>query len=134
MQFKKNKNGYIALISIMIIGAIVLSLVLAITVVSLNQKFSLIGYNQSLRSYYLADACASYALIKLQNDPGYTGNETVELDENFCYIEPISGEGNNDRIIITGSQVGDYERKVEVKINQIKPETIIDTWQELTAF
>jgi len=128
---KQSKNGYIALISVIIIGAIVLVLVLAITLITLSQSQNMIGQNQAQKSYYLANACAHYALIKLQDNTSYTGNETVNIDDYGCQVEQILGSGNFNRTIKTSSNVNDHLIKIEMVVSQIKPKTIIKSWQEI---
>jgi len=128
---KHKKNGYIALISLIIIGAIVLSLALAITFIILNQTRNTIDQNQALKSYYLANACAHYALIKLQDNTNYAGNETINTDNYSFYIEQILGSGNFNRIIKTSSNINGHLAKIEVIVGQIKPKTIINSWQEI---
>ena len=125
------KNGYIALISVIIIGAIVLALVLAITLITLSQSQNMIGQNQALKSYYLANACAHYALNKLQDNINYFGNETVVIDNYNCQVEQILGSGNFNRTIKTSSNVNDHLIKIEMVVSQIKPKTIIKSWQEI---
>jgi hypothetical protein len=130
MKIKKQKiNGYIVLISFIIIGAIILIVALGISFISLNQKTAIISHNRSLRNYYLANACANYAILKLQSDLNYSGNETVALDQDNCRVESVTGSGK-DRTIITSSQLGQQIKKLKIELEQIKPVTIIKTWGE----
>lgn len=124
------KNGYIALITIVIISAIVLLITLSATHISLSQKLNIISQNQSNKSYYLAEACAHIAVTQLQIDDSYTGDEQIEVDGDYCTIEPITGSGNNNREIITSAAVGNYTRKIKVIIDQIRPSTETSYWGE----
>jgi len=124
------KNGYVSLISVIIIGAIVLAAVLSLTFISLQQSAGMIERTRTLRNYYLANACANEALVKLQKDSNYTGNETITIDDYSCSIENISGSGNSGRIIIASSQIVNQQKKIEIIIDQLRPKTIIKFWGE----
>jgi len=127
----KKNNGYIAMISIIIIGAVVLGLVVAMTNVSLSQKMSLISQNLSAKSYYLANACAHIAVVNLQKDENYAGNEVQDIDGEICNIEPVTGTGNENREITTSSTNGNHTKKIKVTIDQLRPTTEISYWGEL---
>ena len=123
-----NKSpAYIALTSVILIGGILVALVLAITYISLNQKLSLIGQDKSIKAYYLANACGHYAVLQIQDNQNYTGDETIEIEGNSCYIEAVSGSGET-RTIFASSQVGQYQKRIKIEISQISPETKIDYW------
>ncbi|MFA5188576.1 MAG: hypothetical protein WC460_04400 [Patescibacteria group bacterium] len=128
---EKVKNGYIALISLIIIGAIVLISVLALTFITISQTQNMISQNQSLKSYYLANACAHYAILQLQDNVSYGGNETIEVDSYNCQVEQILDSGNANRIINTSSNVASSNAKIQVIISQLKPRTIISSWQQI---
>jgi len=91
----------------------------------------MIDQAQELGSYYLANACANYALIKLQDDASYTGNETVSIDNYDCQVGQILGSGNSNRTISTSSSVAGHATSIQVVISQIKPKTLITSWQEI---
>lgn len=130
MAKKINKNGYVALISLILIGAIILAAVLSLTFMSLSQRESMIKRNRSLRNFYLSDACAHEALVKLQKDLNYSGNETIAIDGESCQIQAISGSGNFSRTIIAASQIANQQKKIKVEISQLRPKTIINFWGE----
>jgi len=130
MQNWQKQNGYVALITLIIIGAIVLLATLSLTFISLEQRTGMISRNRTLNNYYLANACANQALVKLQKDPTYGGNETINLDSQSCQIEAISGSGNTGRTIIASSLVVNQQKKIKVDIAQLRPVTIINFWGE----
>ncbi|MBN1325774.1 hypothetical protein JW977_02220 [Candidatus Falkowbacteria bacterium] len=127
----KNKNGYIALISVIIISAVVLILALGLAFISISEKQTIISHNKSLRNYYLANACANYAILQLQKNSEYAGNETISLDAYSCQIESVFGKGNTNRSFITSSQIDDQKKVLKIELDQIKPVTIIKSWGEL---
>lgn len=130
-MIEKNKNGYIALITVIIISAVVLILALSLAFTSLSQKQTILGHNNSLRNYYLANACANYAILQLQKNFEYIGNETLNLDEYSCQIESVFGTGNINRSFITSSQIGNQKKVLKIEIDQIRPVTVIKSWGEI---
>jgi hypothetical protein len=124
------KNGYVALISLLIIGVIVLVATLSLTFISLGQRTGMISRNRTLSNYYLANACANQALVKLQKDPAYSGAETINLDGQTCQILAISGSGNTNRTIIASAQTVNQQKKIKIIVAQLRPVTIINFWGE----
>jgi len=129
-KIKNKQNGYIALSSIIIIGAIVLILTLAVTAISLSEKISTLARDQATKSYFLANTCANIAISKLQADEYYAGSETINTSDGSCYIDQILGTGNNDREFITSSTNSGYTKMIKVFIDRIEPDTKIITIQE----
>jgi len=90
----------------------------------------MISRQRSLSNYYLANACANEALVKLQKDFTYSGNETINIGADSCQIEAISGSGNTNRTIIASSQIANQQKKIKIIIDQLRPVTIINFWGE----
>ena len=91
MKRKKEKNGFIALMT-----AIVFSFVLMITAATLSQtsffsRAEILDAEYKERSSALAEACVDTALLKLAVDPSYTGPETVSVGSDTCEIVSVTG-------------------------------------------
>lgn len=84
------KRGFIALISVIIVSAILL--IIAVTL-SLNQfydRYNILESEYKERSSSLAEACVDSALLELTNDINYSGNSTTTVyDTNKCYTGNI---------------------------------------------
>lgn len=128
------EQGYIALISILIVLAIVLSIAISASFFGIIE--SQMGLSQSLaaQSYYLANACAETALMKLKSNLKYQGNEQISIDNQTCMINLIEGSGNRNRTIKTYSAANNQTKKIVVKIIQVRPDTVIRSWQEVADF
>ena len=133
---KKNKfqKGYIALISILIISAIVVLIASSASLFSVSESDMDFQQTQSEKSFYLADFCAEYALMKLESVLNYSGNESVKIGEDSCIVYPIDGSGNTNRVVKTKSNFKNQVRKIEIKVSQISPVMKIDSWQEVSDF
>jgi hypothetical protein len=126
----KKGNGYIALMTLVIIGAVVLIAAVALTFIAFSQANFIISHNRSVKNYYAANACANYAILQLQKNLEYAGAEDLDLDGIKCRIDSVSGSGTKNRVIIVSSQVGDQLKKIKVELDQLKPVTIIKSWGE----
>jgi len=131
---KFQKNGYVALITVIIIGAVGIAVVIAAVLGSLaSSKTSLLS-EQTKQASGLADACAEHALIQLKSDVNYIGNESINFTNGDCEILNIPNPGNTNRIIQTTGSVDKIIRKVEISINEINPDLTINSWQEIKDF
>jgi hypothetical protein len=133
MQYKNKlqPNGYVALMSLIIIGAVVLIAAIALTFMAVSQSNFIISHNKTVKNYYAANACANYAILQLQKNLTYAGNEDLDLEGIKCRVEVISGQGPTNRVIIASSQEGNQLKKMQVELDQVKPVTIIKSWGEI---
>jgi len=133
-KLRYNNKGYIALISTVIIMAVVLLIAISVNLFSINESQIGLAQSQSSESYYLANACAEEALIRLKNNLSYLGSEMITIGTNQCQILALEGSGNTNRIIKAKSSLYNQVRKIKVKINQVNPQTVISLWEEVTDF
>ena len=131
MKQQNKPNGYIALMTLIMIGAIVLIAVIALTFMSVSQANFIVSHNKTVKNLYAANACANYAILQLQKNLNYAGNENLDLEGISCQVEAISGNGEKTRVIIVSSQVGNQLKKIKIELDQVKPVTIIKTWGEI---
>ena len=131
---KKTSSGYVALISVIIIGAVLLMVVISSAYISITQGLNSLLYSNHLESEGLVSACGEEALMKLKDDSNYGGNETISLGNNQCQILPILNLGGQARIIQVSSNVGGATKKNKISINQINPTIRITLWQEVADF
>ncbi|MFC1656536.1 hypothetical protein ACFL14_01030 [Patescibacteria group bacterium] len=127
-------RGYVALVTVMIIGAVGVAVVVAAILGSLASSKSSLLSEQSKQASGLADACSEHALIKLKSDINYIGDEIINLTGGNCQILEIPNPGNTDRIIQTAGTIDNITRKVKINIDQINPDLIISNWQEVEDF
>jgi hypothetical protein len=128
--FKKNEFGFIALITVLIILAIVLVVGLGVSWLSFSEAQMELKKGQSLQSFYLANLCAENALMKLKENINYSGNETIEIEGGNCQILPIEGKWT----IKTISNFQNQVKKIKIIVSQVNPKMIISSWQEVADF
>ena len=127
------KKGFVALISVVIVGAIILSIAVFMIYINLNSSQGGLIIKKSDQSRMLAQTCSEYALQKINDENDFVGTNSFSLLEGDCSYTIISGGGEN-RTINSWGQVENMIRKEEVIINQINPEINIISWQEVADF
>lgn len=127
-------RGFIALISVLVVGALVLVVSVGVASRSLSESQSSFAEQQSGRAFSLATLCAETALLKLQNVLDYSGSESILTGGNSCSILLIGGSGNINRTLKALSTVSGYTRKVQVEISEISPVMKIDLWEVVADF
>ena len=131
----RNQKGFIALISVLIIGAVVLVISIGLSLRSIGETNMALNEESSNRAASLSDACAENALLKLKTNLSYTGGETVTVQSGLtCQILTISGSGNINRTIQTQSTVSGYTSKTQVIVTQVRPNTVISSWEKVSDF
>lgn len=130
MNKQLHPNGYVALMSLIIIGAVVLIAAIALTFMAVSQAGFIVSHNKTVKNYYAANACANYAISQLQANMDYSGQEDLDLEGIKCRVESVNGQ-ENARIIIVSSLEGNQLKKIKVELDQVKPVTIIKSWGEI---
>jgi hypothetical protein len=124
-----SQGGYIALISVLIAGALMLLIGVGSSLRGIDTLNAVSGEESSLRALLLADACAEEALMRLKGDLAYSGNETIIVGGGkTCRILPLSGVGNVDRVAVAQGVDNNYIRNVRVDIARVNPSLMIRTW------
>ena len=85
-----NQKGYIALISAVIISAILISLTVAASGNGFLLRFDVLNSEFKRVSLSLAESCVSAALLKIGQNYNYVGGETLAVGSELCVIKPIS--------------------------------------------
>jgi hypothetical protein len=126
----KTNNGFIALVTVLIIFAIALLIGLSVSLLSISEAQMGLKKSQSSQSTYLANLCAEDALMKLKEDINYSGNETIEIGGGSCQILPIEGNWTIKTIANFENQV----KKIKIIVSQVNPQMLISSWQEVADF
>ena len=87
---KKNPKGFIALMSAIIISAILLLVVVSSSFTGFYGRLNILDSELKERSLASAEACVDEAILNLANDPNYVGNATFRLNSiDKCYLGTI---------------------------------------------
>ena len=129
-----NQKGYIALISVLIVMALVVLIASSANLASISESDMGLKEQQSWEAFYLGTACAEHALMSLKEDLNYSGSETLTFANGECTIENIEGTGNQDRVVKVSGSAHGFTRRIKIEINTVIPETDIESWKEVVGF
>ncbi len=90
-----NKNGYIAITTSIILSLMVMVVAIALGSANLFTRLDVVDFYNKQTSYGVARSCLNDALLKLAGNPGYAGNETVNISYWQCTIQAITAVGAN---------------------------------------
>ncbi|MBI2013728.1 MAG: hypothetical protein HYS87_02800 [Candidatus Colwellbacteria bacterium] len=129
-----NNNGYIALTSVILISALTITIVLAVS------WRGYVGQGNVQESYYkeisasAAKACANTAILRLSENPLYAGNETINIGQDSCTILPIEDiiEIPPKKAIKATSTVLEAVTNLYVVIENITLSLV--SWEEVESF
>lgn len=128
------EEGYIALISVIIISALIILIASSSNLISISESSMGLKEGQSWEAFYLANACGEEALIKLKESLKYKGDETLIFENGTCTILSGTGAGNQNRMIKVSASAYNIVRKIKIVINHVNPEIDIKSWLEVTDF
>lgn len=129
-QIPDTRNaGYIAIASAVIISALLLTIVSALSLSMYFVRFNIYDSFAKERSRALAESCADTAMLKLRQSSSYNGNETVTVEAGAtCTISTIQTQGSQ-KIITTGASIQRITTNIKVTVSGAIP-TIV-SWEEV---
>lgn len=130
-KISKNEQskGFIALISVLVVGAIVIAIALSLLLLGIGNSRTSFAIEQSYQAKSLANACVEEALQKIRDSTPFTGGGNLAFGRGACAYT-VTSQGAQNRTIIASGAVGTIIRKVKVIINKINPDIIVVSWQE----
>jgi hypothetical protein len=110
MNTHSSQNGFIALISILILSAVLLTTTLGLAQFGIANRFFILNLEQKASSKKLAEACIHIARIQTYNDPLLIRNSPLEVPIGdsgaVCDIISITPNGN-ESVLVTRAQTGE---------------------------
>ncbi len=125
-------RGFIALISVIIISAILLVVVVAGSMNGFVTRFTLLDAESKQRSAAAADACADTILSRLASDASYAGPETVVVGSDSCQVVGAVNPGGNPRVFKVQSVVSRAYTDALITFDTATP--AVTAWQEVGHF
>lgn len=130
-----HEKGIIALITTLVVGAVVLVVAISISTRSIGEINMSLDEEQSNQALVLATSCMEVALSKLSNNTTYTGNETITIGTKSCIINTIESPTSSTRVIKTSGTFGGYTRRLSVAVANVTIFPIqVTSWQEVSSF
>jgi len=133
MWYNLKQEGYITLLSVLILGAVGMSISTSIILLGIGNSRSGFALEQSVQAKSYAVACAEEALMQIKSSISFTGIGSLFFPAGDCDYN-VTSQGGQNRTITSQATVGPVVRKVKVIINKITPAIEVVSWQEVSDF
>ena len=124
-------DGYVALISAIIISAVLLTALAAASLLGFTGRFNILNSEFKEQSAALAEACLDFAALKLTEDSGYTGREVVVVGSDACEIRSIEDVGAAKKVQTQAVFQKSYTN-LEALVDPLNGDII--SWREIETF
>lgn len=135
-------RGYIALISAIIISALLLIITFAVNFSSFFARFNILDSEYKKISLGLAEACVDTAILEIARDVTWQqgpGGTVVNVGSNSCKICEVDDTSDTPRIIVRARAL--YNKAFTNLKIKIHPEPlvgptdiVVDSWEEETNY
>jgi hypothetical protein len=133
-QLATDNNGYVLLLSVLVVGAIGATVAVSLLVLGVISSKTTLAAQQSVQARALADTCAHEAIERLSRDDTYPAGDTITLSTGTCTVDALDGTGTTNRTVQTTGEVGTVTRRVEVTIGDLDFPMVVDSWEEVGDF
>jgi type II secretory pathway component PulK len=130
MNIGRRQEGYVALISVLIVGAAALAIALALLTTGLDMQRSALVSQQSTQARGLADACIEEALQQIYTTASFTGTSNISQGQGSCSYT-VTNSGGSNRVVDATGTVSGVVRKVKVYVTITSSSISITSWQEV---
>jgi hypothetical protein len=110
----QDSRGVVTLITVIIIGAVLMTVGLSSALISQTQLLSVTELDQAQRARQLAQGCLEEAVYRLRRDSGYVGG-SVPLAAQSCTVS-VSGSGTA-RTIVAAATIADFTQSLTVEVD-----------------
>lgn len=121
-------KGYIAFTTLLIVGAVSLSVALSVSILSIGEGQMSLSTKKGQQVFYLAESCIEDSLEQIKNNNNYNGG-SFNIFDGSCTIN-INKQGNN-WIIIVSAIKDNFEKKIETQITKTGGNIILNSWKEI---
>lgn len=136
---RRETSGYITLLTMLIIGAVVTVVAVTLLTVSANAQRTMLVEQQAGQAHGLVVACVEEALQQMYDNISYVSQNTFALGQGSCSYN-IVDNGNNGstrnreyyRTINATGTVGGVDKKLQVYVTISTSSISITSWQEVS--
>lgn len=131
MSSLRLENGYILLMTMLIIGAASVAITLALLLNSTDVTKSGLISQQSMLARDAAESCSEEGLLQIQGNTAYTGSGNIALTSASCTYT-VTNTGGNNRTIDSSGVSGNSTRKIKIYATIGASSISITSWQEVS--
>jgi len=128
----QKERGFIALMSAVIISAVLLLVVASAGLISINSRSNILDSELKERSEASADACADEALYSLAQDPAYAGGIITLNSLDKCRIGKITNVGANIQFEVQATSSDSSVTNLQIVADS--GDLSVISWQEIANF
>lgn len=105
---KNSQSGFIALISILIVSAVLLATTLSLAQFGIANRFFILHLEEKVVSEKRAEACVHIARIAAYNDPLYEVSTptSIQVADGTCNIVSVEADNDKSTIEVTAESNG----------------------------
>lgn len=131
MKISRTDQGYIALLSIIIVGAAAMATALILLTTGTNAQKNSLTTQQSIQARQLVQACAEEALQVIHDTTSYIGTNSLTLGAGSCAYT-VASTGTSTRLLTISGSVGGVVRKAAVYVTINSSSISVTSWQEVS--
>ena len=125
----KFTQGYISLLSILIISSVTLIMLVGVFEISVGASKSLIVKNRGFQNYHLVNACGEVALQNIRQDETYQGSNSVFVSPEEKCTFTVTNTGGEGRVIIIETNSYNVFGNGRIVVDSLYPQITISTWE-----
>ncbi|MGB8815837.1 MAG: hypothetical protein WCC74_01165 [Minisyncoccia bacterium] len=125
-----NKRGFVALLGVLVINAIILLVSVGTVSRSIDEVNSSLGEQYFYTAWSVANSCVEKALVSLVATSSYAGGEILTFDGNSCFISSITNIGGI-MTFTASSTISGYSENFEIGVSTTTPRIVLDHWTEI---
>lgn len=127
------KSAFVAMMSVLIVSALVLSISVTIVFVNINAMKNSLLLKNSDQARMLANSCSEYALQEIALDHSFSGSDNLVLGEGECSYNVVIGVGER-RTIESLGKTKNNTRREKIEVDLLSPSINIASRQEVANF
>ena len=131
MVGRSAESGYVALLAVLIVGAIATATGIVLLLTSADSQRSVLVSQQSKQARSLAVACSQEALQLMYENTSYTGSGNLTLGQGSCTYTVTNTGGSTRSVAATGT-VNNTSRKIQLNVTIGSLNISITSWQDVS--
>lgn len=128
MKNFSTQSGYVALLAVLVGGAISLAIATALLITGTNSQRETLIQQQSIQARQQATACAEEALQIIHDDTDYAGTGNLTLGTSSCNYT-VTNLGGSSRRIDASSTVNTVVRNIQIMLT-VGSTIAVTSWQD----
>lgn len=129
----KSKNGYVALITVLIVGAVSLTIATSLILLTIGSSRSSSTIEQNAKAENVSSSCANEVLLIIKRNNSFVGTGSMSFDIGSCNYSVLDTGFENREVQITSTS-NNITMKEKITIDQINPRINITYWANVDSF